>query len=409
MAISLANLKPHKVSRDLSGYITYIYGPGKIGKAQPIDTIIPTPQGKKLLKDIYVGDFVYDKDGKPTKVIGVFPQGKLDNYKVTFSDGRVTYCNNEHLWTYFTSRDNFKTITAQEMIDKGLRENGTKAGYRFKIPTLSAPVEKDEKVFSVDPYVMGAFLGDGCCKERILTISSNDEEIVQNISSLIGASNYKKNSDNNYNWHFTLKDEDVYLNDNNISVTNFQTKVVFKDFIDEVCTDAINKRIPASYLEGSINQRFALLQGLMDTDGSIEKSTYVLSFNTINKNLALDVLELIHSLGYKVSLVLDTRPNKYNNEEGTCYQVKPLVPNTEKVKFFKLSRKIKIAEEAANKAIRRKFDRIEIINIEPTGEQVEMKCILVDNPNHLYLTNDYIVTHNTTFGSQMPGALILAF
>ena len=339
----------------------------------------------------------------------MFPQGKLDNYKVTFSDGRITYCNNEHLWTYFTSRNNFKTITAQEMIDKGLRENGTKAGYRFKIPTLSAPVEKEEKVFPVDPYVIGAFLGDGCCKERILTISSNDEEIVQNISSLIGASNYKKNSDNNYNWHFTLKDEDIYLNDNNVPVTNFQTKVVFKNFIDEVCTEASNKRIPASYLEGNINQRFSLLQGLMDTDGSIEKSTYVLSFNTISKNLALDVLELIHSLGYKASLVLDTRPDKYNNEEGTCYQVKPLVPNTEKVKFFKLSRKIKIAEEAANKTIKRKFDRIEITNIEPTGEQVEMKCILVDNPNHLYLTNDYIVTHNTTFGSQMPGALLLAF
>ena len=76
---------------------TTIAGYAGTGKAQPYDTLIPTPNGTIMLCDIKVGDFIFDRHGNPTKVLGVYNQGKLDNYKVTFSDGRFTYCNDEHL------------------------------------------------------------------------------------------------------------------------------------------------------------------------------------------------------------------------------------------------------------------------------------------------------------------------
>ena len=84
--------------------ITCLIGKAGSGKAQPIDTVIPTPNGYKKLGDIKVGDYVYDRLGKPTKVLGVFPQGMKDVYTVELADGRKTQCNDEHLWSYYTSK-----------------------------------------------------------------------------------------------------------------------------------------------------------------------------------------------------------------------------------------------------------------------------------------------------------------
>lgn len=140
---------------------TIITGQSGCGKAQPVDTIIPTPDGDKRLGDIAVGDYVFDRLGKPTKVLGVFPQGKLDNYKVTFKDGRSTYCNDEHLWSYYTSKGNLKTMTLREIIDNGIYRitgNGRRE-YKYKVP-ISKAVEYTHKNFNVHPYIVGAFLGD---------------------------------------------------------------------------------------------------------------------------------------------------------------------------------------------------------------------------------------------------------
>ena len=148
------------------------------GKAQPIDTIIPTPLGNKKLGDIKVGDFVFDRQGEPTKVLGVYPQGVIDNYKITLEDGRTTYCNGEHIWTYYTSKGNLNNKTTLEMIESGLKYSG-RGCYKFKIPNITKPVVFHiSETLDIDPYVIGCFLGDGCCKERQLTISSADEELV---------------------------------------------------------------------------------------------------------------------------------------------------------------------------------------------------------------------------------------
>ena len=411
MASFLLDIEPHKVSRDLSGYIMLVYGPAKIGKAQPVSTSIPVPSGYKKLGDIQVGDYVYNEEGEPVKVLGVYPQGQLDVYKATFEDGRVSYCNDEHIWSVYTSRGNLKDITVKEMLEKGVWEpaaNSSKRTARYSIP-MNKAVQKDEKEYKIPPYVIGAFLGDGCCKNRQLTISSNDIEIVNHIAELIGNVTPRKQTDKNYNWQFVIDEDKRVKNSGGVEIKNVQTKTFFEGYEDYIIQDSNNKRIPPEYFEGSIEQRYELLQGLMDTDGSISKDAGSVLFTSVNKDLINDVATIARSLGYRVSIRVDKRAEKYTNEAGECYSLAFNIPNNEKYKLFYLKRKKDVALSFKDIKKARKYNQIKIHDIEKMPYQEEMVCIYVDSPKHLYLTEDYIVTHNTTFGSNFPKSLILAF
>lgn len=184
------------------------------GKAQPNWTKIPTPNGWTTLGEIKVGDFVFDRYGNPTKVLGVFPQGVIDCYKVTLSDGRSTYCNNEHIWSCYVNdgkSNKLKEYTVSELLGKGLkresRHSDGRVSYncKFKIP-FQKPVNYPHKSLNIDPYVLGCFLGDGCCIESLLTISSSDEELVSVIAERIKGK-YQKLPANNYSWIFIIKME----------------------------------------------------------------------------------------------------------------------------------------------------------------------------------------------------------
>lgn len=383
---------------------TVISGFAGTGKAQPIDTPIPTPNGTKLLGNLRVGDYVFDRLGNPTKVLGVFPQGVLGCYKVTLSDGRVTYCNDEHLWTCYTSRGNFINKTLKEMIEHGIdhiTNNGSRS-YVYSIP-ISKAIEYSEKEYEIDPYVIGSFIGNGCCLERQLTISSNDEENVAEIAKLIGAKGYSRKSVKNYNWNFSLKNP--ISNCNGIVIKKFQTKMFFKN-VPELLRSSSEKRIPRQYFYGSIEQRLKLVQGLMDTDGHISKTDngrYNVSYTSVNYNLIHDIQELLFSLGYVSRITKENRTTKYTT--GACYCLRINISNSEKYKLFRLSRKKNIAIEAMHIKKRRDYDKTYIVNVEKMSYQKEMVCIYVDNPEHLYLTNDYIVTHNTTIVKYITEAL----
>lgn len=397
MDIDIFNPQISKVAKGLEGKAILVYGGNNLGKAQPIDTLIPTPNGEVRLGDLKVGDYVFDRTGKPTKVLKIFEQGLKDNYKVTLRDGRVTYCNNEHLWTYFTSRNNFATKTLQEMIDAGIQKG---VGYRFQIP-VNDPVEYEEKTYSVDPYVVGCFLGDGCTTMSVLTLSSDDEEIVAEVSKLLGGKKYKRRSEKNHNWNFEMNEESYYKSGSN-TVINFQTKDVFKDY-PEIINAAANKRIPKAFFNGSVEQRFALLQGLMDTDGTIHKTNYDCRFDNTSKELVTDVVYLLHSLGISSTISEDY------HKENVCYYVTINAPNEIKTNFFRLKRKREIAEQCATIKKDKLYDRISIKSVEKMDKQVEMRCIAVDNEESLYLTNDFIVTHNTKQATRMKKPFYLPF
>lgn len=368
-----------------------ISGYAGVGKAQPVDTLIPTPQGWRKLGELKIGDYVYDRTGKPTKVLNVFPQGEKQVYTLYLKDGRSTQCAGDHLWTVINKKNQQQTLTIEELLKKGLTNS---AGFKYAVPN-NLPVEYERMNYSIDPYVIGVFLGDGCCKQRQLTLSSETEEIPIFIKELIGAKEVNKNPGESYNWTFTLQNP-VQSNSNNL-ILKFQTETFFADYQKEMCCSAQEKRIPDIYKRGSIDQRLALLQGLFDTDGSIaskDENRFNIRFTSTSYQLILDVQEVLYSLGYSSTIIQDKRSEKYTT--GACYGLNVNIPNEEKFKLFRLQRKKDIALKAKNYPKHKNYSKESIVNIVKEDYAAEMVCIYVDNPEHLYLTNDYIVTHNTT-------------
>lgn len=372
-------------------------GSAGTGKAQPIDTLIPTPNGCKKLGDLVVGDYVFNRHGKPIKVIGIFDQGMLDAYKVTFEDGRSTICNDEHLWTYITSKGNFKTRSLRELMDtnyKCIDERG-RTVHKYRIP-ISEATQYSPKEFDIDPYVLGAFLGNGRLSITQLTLSSNDLYVVEEISKLIGATGYHRVSEKNYNYVFALPDDirDTHT-DSCKSCKYFQTSAFFRKYPQLCGCLARNKRIPEDYFYGSIEQRWSLIQGLFDTDGSIahtDRSS--VTYSSVSLGLLQDIKYILASLGYSSTIKAQNRLN--NGKLLTCWELYIKSPNNDKWRFFRLPRKRQYAERISKNPCRRSYDSVLIYDIEKLDYKTEMRCIYVDDPEHLYLTNDFIVTHNTT-------------
>lgn len=390
VTVDIFNPQHSVIAHGLEGKTIMIYGSNGLGKAQPVDTIIPTPDGPKRLGDLKVGDYVFDRSGEPTKILAIFEQGLKDNYKVKLSDGRFTYCNDEHIWSVWTSRGHLKPYTLREMIDRGIRK-GT--GYAFQIP-CNGEVDYPEKDLKIDPYVMGVLIGDGSTTCPSLTLSTPEEAIAKDVAARIGSPEAIRN-ESNYNWSFRLKEEDQYKSGSN-TVINFQTEKFFADY-PEVIGLAKDKVIPNDYLYGSIEQRWELARGLMDTDGTIQlpsedQNVYSTSYSTVSPILAGQVTALFRSLGIKTSCALHNRQKEDKSDE---YVISLNFNNSEKYKLFKNSIKKERAEAARSIPCDKDYDKISIISVEKMPKQEEMRCILVKNSEHLYLTNDYIVTHNT--------------
>lgn len=309
--------------------------PSGIGKAIPNSTKIPTPAGWKEVGEIKIGDYLFDAFGKPTEVIGVFPQGVKKLYEVSFKDGRKAKCCKEHLWSFNTSEQSnknkqerkFITEELQDIMKRPLKSDG---GYNILVP-MNQPVEYPEKEYYIPPYVFGLILGDGSFRQDIL-----------------------------------------------------------KEYGDLINTYSYKKYIPSEYLHGSVEQRYELLNGLLDSDGSIDEKGRI-SFSSSSLKLAENVMELTNSLGLQNSLAIDKREGK-----RTCYQVNIQGSKEQKKKLFKLKRKVEIRNNYINNGKRSdSYAYNPITEIKELDVYEEMTCFTVDNKEHLFLMNDFIVTHNT--------------
>lgn len=384
------NIRQKKVIQAKENKILCLAGAGS-GKAVPNSTIIPTPEGWKRVDEVKVGDYLFDKEGKPTKVLGVYPQGEKDVYEITFGDGRKAKCSIDHIWSVNrrTWRDSqqFKNYTLKEILEDKwqiIDKRGHKS-HNFSIPCSKA-VNYSKRTLKVNPYLFGVFLGDGCCTKKALTLSSNDEEIVHNIMNILNAYEVHKEK-SSYNWRFHKE-----LNNNSC----FQTKEILGEYEKFICCFSYEKSIPDDFKYSSIEDRYELIQGLMDTDGSITRADgrYHVNFTTTSSKLRDDFIEVMGSLGYICTYRTDKRSDKYTH--GEAYEVKINIPNVEKYKLFSLSRKKEIAFECKDKKQHRRYDRTTIVKIEKLNYKEEMTCFYVDNEEHLFLMNDFIVTHNTT-------------
>lgn len=392
-------------------YGTYnlIVGLSGSGKALPLSTKIPTPNGYKLLKEINIGDQVFGSNGKPITVIGVYDQGIRNVYKITFNDNRTALCDENHLWLVHTNKTyEQKVLPLKELLKdykqyrpsiekQNIRDNGHTEpfNYKYRIPVLSGPVEYNEQLLPIHPYVLGAFIGNGCMTEKYLAISSSDTYVPKKIANIMNLI-VKKRSQYNCTYDFFT------LDGHRIKTSEF-----FKDIPSMIKCHSRDKIIPNEYIFNSVKNRIELLQGLMDTDGSITYASgkYHVSYTSCSKTLLKQIKYIIMSLGYNTSLILiDKRIHKYINK--FCGTIHFIVPHSFKQSLFTHPKKYKLALECANFIDDRLTSKYLIIkDIKYIGKE-HTRCIKVDALNELFLTENFIVTHNTTIAVQIGANII---
>lgn len=367
------------------------------GKSIPDTWDIPAPVPGGYVKngDLKPGDFVYNQVGKPVRVDSIHPQGLRTVYRMTLTDGRQINCARDHLWTYKNRVGNgsktWKTVTTEELMKKQLARPcaGGRVAYGYVIPQNEA-VEREAVNYKLDPYAMGAVIGNGILGTYGFEFSSDDRETVAQLETIFGLPAKKKKT--GYTWYFVVSE-----NEKNDKL--LQTRDILQEVPELIGKKSGEKFIPDIYKFGSIEQRWALIQGLFDTDGTIQGSSrFNVSYSTTSERLAHDVQEVLWSLGIMSSIKPHSNKRDWNESETFDYHVHVKVQNKDKAKFFRLPRKLERAMKAREvvKAREKKFDTVAIKSIEKLDYKVPMTCIMVDDPEHLYLAGrEHIVTHNT--------------
>ena len=364
------------------------------------------------IKDLKIGDKIFGRDGQLTTVINKYPQGELDAYRILFKDGRMGICSADHLWGVYSKthgKMKMHVRTTQEMLDKGIFCSNSDGSHpnrsRYFIP-MNGVLDFPEKELPVDPYLLGVFIGNGDMSDCALSLScdTNDEETVKRIADIVHAYTYKKKK-TGYSWYFYSD-----YNENNRTNPRIQTYDIFKDLPDLIELQSGQKYIPEQYIRASYSQRLALLQGLMDTDGCIHstsgrnaKNRYNCDYSTTSEELAWSLSDLLFTLGMSNTVCVSDRTGQTHIVNGKEYIRKSVeftvrinIPNEDKPKLFRLSRKKAIAEEAAAHPKKRNYDYVGVIGIEKLDKKLPMTCITVDAEDGLFCVGkDCVVTHNT--------------
>jgi len=352
------------------------------GKSVTLDTLIRIPRGWKKMGDIQVGDTVISVDGTETNVTGVYPQGKLIVYRVTFWDGRSVECSGDHLWEVFyvntSVHKRWKVVNTIEMIRLISMPNP-----RVYVRLIESEDYSDVDL-SLHPYVMGVYLGDGNSQNN--SITTPDSFIIEKVKSFLP---------DDIRVTQTTKDQcPTYFLRNNKEVSKSNSNSI-RGILREFGLQgklSHEKFIPPVYLEGSKSQRLQLLQGLLDTDGYVEH-TGTMSYCTTSLQLALDVQYLIRSLGGIASVSIKTPHYTYlgKRKEGRLAYVVN-IRHTKPSEFFTLPKK---ADRLNDNNQYSASLKLRVACIERLDESKEMQCISVDHPSRLYVIQDFIVTHNT--------------
>lgn len=378
------------------------------GKLLAPSAFVYTPSGPIEIQNIQVGDKVCDASGN---IVNVINKRKFENekiYKVTFSDGRRVYAGANHFWKAARTFDSkyyengilkkglprpcWKLVTTQDIVESITEKKPVR---EWVIP-LTMPANHTRKRHIISPYILGAYLGDGSYSS-VCTIIGDDYEIHERIINEADEKTY-------------LVDK-TELKENKKSSVKYETRLSFRykcelDRLGLANCKCDTKFIPDSYLYDCIENRVALLQGLMDTDGTVEnvgkkaqekKRVAMSSFWTSSERLADNVATLVRGLGGTC------RVFKY--EKGTTkatknYDAYVITFNFPENRFptYHLQRKQHWIDEAYNRDLgykqQRKPQYLHFKSIEET-DITEGYCIETDGEDHLFLCDDYIVTHNS--------------
>ncbi len=364
------------------------------GRAQPVATPVLTPDGFRPIGTLTVGDLIIGSDGKPTLVIGVYPQGEKDIYRVTAQDGATTLASGDHLWAVATRDDRrrgkpLRVLTTREMIGN-LRANHY---HRYELPLHSAPVRFPYREVPMDPYALGLLLGDGCLTGTSTpSFATGDPELAWELKRLLPGIEVRHRYGPNYQLNQLTSPWDTTTLVEN-PVTGAARQLGLHG------TRSTTKFVPDLYLYNSHKVRLAVLQGLLDTDGgpvTQRNRTCRVQYSTTSPRLRDDVISLVRSLGGiayhrtrpaegRAAGLVNGRPVPHRHD---AYIVDIRLP--EGVEPFRLTRKRDAYNAAGGGGRPMRY----IDSIEPAGT-AEAVCIAVAAEDSLYTTEDFLLTHNT--------------
>jgi superfamily II DNA or RNA helicase len=383
--------------------------PTGTGKAQPVDEPVLTPTGWRPIGDLEPSELVIGEHGDATKVLGVYPQGRRPIARVTFSDGASTRCDWEHLWAVETKTQRFenrsmrhgrtsprspRVLTLREIVAEGLRDQ---QGWRHFIP-LASPILHDHLALPLHPYLLGVLLGDGGLSVPGQVRLHTQDDVAALVPLPAGA-------------HLTrLSDAGGGASNYRIAGGRGRRANPSLDALRALGLHGLRsyeKFIPEAYLLGSPDDRHALLQGLLDTDRTIAGGSGA-EYSTSSGRLARDVAALVRSLGGTCRTASKTPTYRHNGERRqgrTSYRLTIALP--EGLNPFRVARKVDRWQP------RSKYQPARAITAVEDAGEAACVCIQVEDDKQLYVTRDYVVTHNTVCFAHLIGrrpgrALVIA-
>ncbi|MGQ4596579.1 PhoH family protein [Nocardia sp. R6R-6] len=362
------------------------------GRAQPLRTKVLTPEGFRPIGELRVGDFVIGSDGHPTEVVGVYPQGFKEIYRVYTQDGASTLASGDHLWSVYTRSDRRRGKPPRVLQTKEMIGNLRAAHYhRYELPVLSGPVRFESRAVPMDPYALGLLLGDGCLTGTTTpSFATNDPELAAAVEQAIPGIVLRQKSAVDYVISRVKRPGEPVTTVNPVTAIARQLGLAG--------TRSATKFVPGEYLLNGYEVRLGVLQGLLDSDGGpVTQSgrTCRIQFTTVSAQLRDDVVFLVQSLGG----IVNVRTRAAEGRKPGLAKGRPVAHRSdahildirlpEGVAPFRLARKAAKYQECGGGRPMRFIDRIETAGTE------EAVCIRVAAADSLYVTEDFLLTHNT--------------
>lgn len=363
------------------GSVVVSTGPPKVGKEQPLYSMVMTPNGPVPMGNIAPGDKVCTPKGTIATVLNVYDNGKKDVYRITFADESYVDCGLEHLWSVKSrwqeqresrTKKKYKDqiLTTEEIINRGLFVEDARPKWSIELPS---PVLFKEQSISIPPYILGLLLGDGSFR-RAVSFTSIDKELVNEFKNYISQDHSYKVRVSEITYFASLKER--------VPKNKYNRMIMKLGLFNKKSKD---KFIPKNYLYNTLEIRRSILQGLMDTDGTVDTNGNC-SYSSTSYQLSLDVKFLVESLGGLATI----KPKKSILNGKTFFSYTVYIKTNNNKELFRLKRKVDRCSIRTKNPIKRR-----IVDISKIG-RYECRCIRIDDEDHLYLTDNFVVTHNTT-------------
>lgn len=358
--------------------------PPRHGKLLADNTLVPTPCGWKRHGDLQAGDEVFHPSGKAVKVLATSSKD-VANVRIRFSDGAEYLCHENHEWTLFNrKRGTWQTLETRQLIEKKLLSRNR---CLYQLPVVAA-LEYSGEAYSMHPYVLGAWLGDGSATKPCITGAKSDKPVIDKIVSL----GYSISS---VCEHATTGVLTTYFSGNAADTSETWGKRGPKPSRMTQELNALGligaKHIPEHYQRLKKELRLELLAGLIDTDGHTDQNGRV-RFTTTSERLATDVVQLCAGLGFRpYTQRIEPRTSSSGIEGRLPYYVVGFQPTEALPVALQRKQPVRLADQR----------RVGVVSVERVEEGELGQCIEVDSPDGLYVVGERMTTtHNSEIGSR---------